>query len=532
MTRYILTTIVLIASLATVGIADVKLANVFSDNMVLQQGKKITIWGTAEGGEKVSVTLGAAKADTTADDKGKWQVVFEPLTASDKPIEMTVVGKNTLKLSNILVGEVWLCSGQSNMSIPMNHLLGTEKERAFNAKEIAAADFPNIRLLAPNQTWTELPQDDLPAGCRWYPCSPKTVADSYATAYFFGREIHKALNAPVGLIQSGYGGSSVEFWIPMDVYKTNPDLAYFLPTIKKYAADVDAANAKFATDMADWQALSKAILTTRPSVSEGKDFPYRPQRHLGTGERYGGLYNEMIAPLTRLSIAGVIWYQGEADTPNPGGYQKEHPAMSAAWRKAFNQDFPFLFVQLAGYLDRVNDPNAGTGWAEFREVQAMALSVPKTGMAVAADIGDAKDIHPANKQAVGHRLAVVALNTVYGKKDVVYEGPTFDSMKVDGDKIIVTFKHAEGGLVSKGANGEVSEFAIAGADGKYYWADARIDGQSVILTSKNVPKPAMVRYAFQNNPDKANLYNKADLPACPFRAGEKIPDRIAAPLPY
>ena len=512
MARQIAIAVALVASLVGVGLADVKLPGVLSDNMVLQQGQKITIWGTADAGEKVAVALGAAKADATADDKGKWQVVFEPLAASDKPIEMTVAGKNTLKVANILVGEVWLCSGQSNMQMPVQ---GSKDA----AQEIASADFPSIRLMNVGRVKAELPQEDF--GARWVLCSPKTVGGFSAAGYFFGREIHKALKVPVGLINSSWGGSPIEAWIPMETYQSAPFLAQnFLKAIELQTAGLSAARETYATDVVKWKETTLAITTTRPGSSSQPGFPRKPQPPESAGETYGGMYNAMVAPLTRLKIAGVIWYQGEANSANPSGYQHELPAMIGGWRKAFGQEFPFLFVQLPNFQTRGDDPNANIGWATFREAQETVLSVPKTGMAVTIDVGEAKDIHPKDKQTVGHRLALVGLGVVYGKTDVVYQGPTLESMKVDGEKVVVTFKHSDGGLVGKGDNGQVSGFAIAGADGKYAWADAKIDGNSVTLTSKVVTKPVAVRYAFNGNP-AATLYNKFDLPAVPFRAGEQ-----------
>ena len=501
----------LIAALAIPALADVKLPAVLSDNMVLQQGKKIVIWGWADPGEKVAVTLGAAKADTAADDKGNWQVAFDPLTASDKPIDLTVAGKDTIKVSNILVGEVWVCSGQSNMAFTLSSVKDAQQE-------IAAADFPNIRLMQVPSVIGKEPRDNLAA--RWVECSPKTVGRFSAVGYLFGRDLHKALKVPVGLINSSWGGSSILSWIPKEAYESDPELAKYQAWIQKDADAAPALKEKYPADLASWKATAQAIVASQPDAATKPSFPRPPVPPMNVSEKWGGMYNAMIAPLTKFNIAGAIWYQGEANASQAAEYRLWLPGMIRAWRKAFAQDFPFLYVQLPNFMAYRNDPNSRSAWAELREAQTLTLSVPKTGMAVVIDVGEAKDIHPKDKQTVGKRMALTGLAVAYGKKGIAFRGPVFDSMKADGDKMVVKFRNAEGGLVSKGENGEVAGFAIAGADGIYDWAEAKIDGDSVVLTSKGVPKPVAVRYAWSDNPT-AGLYDKSDLPAGPFRAGEE-----------
>lgn len=507
----ILAAVVLV--LSSIALADVSLPSVLSDNMVLQQGKPIVIWGQADAGEKVAVTLGTTSAQTSADAKGSWQVTIAAMKASKQPITMTVAGKNTLTVENILIGEVWVCSGQSNMAWVVS---GAKNA----AEEIAAADYPEIRLLTVPQTLAEQPQENVKA--RWAVCSPKKVGAFSAVAYFFGRDLHKALGVPVGLINSSWGGSPIESWTPMDSFKTDPDLSQFPAMIERHTQRLPAAREAYKEQYEKWKAMKEQVVATRPDAATKPNFPRAPQAPVTPGVEFGGMYNGMIAPLTRLGIAGAIWYQGEANAVSPDAaenYAKELPAMIRGWRKAFGQESPFLFVQLANYMPR-KGPSHKSSWAMLRDSQTATLALPKTGMAVIIDAGTGGDIHPKDKQIVGKRLALAGLAVAYDKKDVVYQGPTMESVTADGTKLVVKFKHAEGGLVTKGDNGEVCGFAVAGADGEYVWAVAKLDGDSVILTSADVAKPVAVRYAWGDNPN-CSLYNKADLPAVPFRWGEE-----------
>ena len=497
--------VAVIAVLASGVFADVKLPEILGDNMVLQQGVRIAIWGKADAGEKVAVTLGKSQAAAAADDKGEWKVTFEAMAACDQPIEMTVVGKNTLKVSNILVGEVWVCSGQSNMAFG----LGGAND---GQTEIEQADYPRIRLMQVPRLRSEQPQADIRA--KWVVCSPKTAGAFSAVGYFFGRDIHKALKVPVGLINTSVGGTPVEAWTPAMSYQTDPDLSADKAAGGQDDKNLPAAQEAYKTKLEAWKAATQAAVATQPGVK----LPAMPPAPMSGKEKYGGLFNGMVAGLTRYSIGGVIWYQGEANANNAAAYRKQFPAMIRGWRQAWGSEFPFLFVQLANYMAPTTFPGAKSAWAELREAQTMTLSLPKTGMAVIIDAGDAANIHPKDKQTVGKRLALAGLAVAYGKKDVVWQGPAAESIKSDGGKLIVKFKNADGGLVNKGD--KVEGFAVAGADGEYSWADATIDGDGVTLTGKDVPKPVAVRFMWANNP-KCTLYNKADLPACPFRAGEE-----------
>jgi sialate O-acetylesterase len=495
---------------------EVKLSNLFTDDMVLQRKLPITVFGKAKsptGGRGV-VVVGLDKDTAVAkvDSEGRWRAML-PSHAAGGPYTLTVAGANrTLEVRNVMVGEVWVCSGQSNMEFTVNG--------CKNAKEeIEKANHPTIRLfnIAPTKHLAVKPEDDVNA--KWEVCSPATVGNFSAVAYFFGRELSEKLNVTVGLINSPWGGSPVEQWIPMETYKNDPALADFPARMEKEAVDYLKAMDDYSKRMEKWKAAKDKILATNPgAATQPGAIPNQPWQPQQPQYRYSAMYNGNIAPIVGYGIRGAIWYQGESNAGNPMGYRKSFPAMIRGWRKAWGQgDFPFLFVQLANFMDRPMDPNVNGTWAELREAQTLTLSTPKTGMAVITDVGDAADIHPRDKQTVGHRLAIIAEANTYGMKDVVFSGPLFHSMTIDGNKIRLSFKHVDGGLVVKGD--KLAGFAVAGKDGKYVWAGAAIEGDTVVVSSDKVEKPVMVRYAWGNNPE-CSLYNKADLPASPFRAGK------------
>jgi sialate O-acetylesterase len=499
---FILSLVLLLVSAGTV-CADVKLPAVIGDNMVLQRGMEVPIWGWAEPGEMVHVNgswrnLWWCRA---ADKDGKWMVRIDPPAKAGGPYEMTVRGKNTITIKNVLVGEVWVCSGQSNMQWSVRQSANVEQE-------IAAADYLNIRLFAVERKPAEQPQSDCVGS--WTLCSPQTVAGFSAVAYYFGRELHKELNVPVGLIHTSWGGTPAEAWTSKKTLELDPD---FEPILKRYAdviAKYPEAKSEYEQKLKEWE---KAVAGAK---AEGKQPPQRPHPPRGPGHKNNPseLYNAMIAPLIPYGIGGAIWYQGESNVGRAYQYRKLLPAMIQNWRDDWGQgDFPFLFVQLANFM-AVNPEPVESAWAELREAQLMTLALPKTGMAVIIDIGEANDIHPKNKQDVGKRLALWALAGSYGKK-LVYCGPVYKSMRVEGNKIVLHFDHVGGGLVAGG--GELLKgFAIAGADRKFAWADAKIDGDAVVVSCDKVTKPVAVRYAWADNP-VCNLYNKEGLPASPFR---------------
>ena len=480
--------------------ADVRLPAVISDNMVLQQGMKVSIWGMAETGERVTVTLGSQRITATANDNGNWKVNLNPMKAGG-PFEMLIVGNNTITLHNVMVGEVWVCSGQSNMWWPVNR-------SAIPEYEIAKSEYPMIRLFTVNRQVAGTPQNH--AEGEWLECSPQTVGDFSAVGYFFGRELHKTLGTPVGLIHTSWGGTPAESWTSLPTLKSEPDFKPILDRFEQAMKIYPQAKEKYEKQMTRWkQEVEKAKI-------EGKPEPNQPRQPLGPEHPYrpAGLYNGMVAPIIPYGIKGVIWYQGESNAGRAFQYRKLFKAMIQDWRRSWSQgNFPFLFVQLANYMEIQPQP-VDDEWAELREAQLMALASQKTAMAVTIDIGDADDIHPKNKQEVGRRLSLGALAIAYGH-DIEYSGPIYDSMSIKNDKIRLRFKHTDGGLVTKG-NEPLKGFAIAGKNRKFFWANAEIDGDELVVWSNQVPKPVAVRYAWASNP-VCNLYNKAGLPASPFR---------------
>jgi sialate O-acetylesterase len=485
--------------------ADIKLPAIIGDNMVLQQGEKVAIWGWADPGEEVMVGVSwhSMKWAVTANKDGKWSFKMTSPKVGG-PYEMTLTGKNSITIKNILVGEVWVASGQSNMQWTVSNSANAEQE-------IAEANYPKIRLFYVTRKVADEPQSDCEGS--WVECSPETVPDFSAVAYFFGRELYKQLDVPVGLIHTSWGGTPAEAWTRREVLKAMPECA---PILKRYAdavANYPNAKEEYEQKLAEWkEAAAKA-------KADGINPPRRPGEPFGPGHPHSpaGLYNAMIAPLIPYGIAGAIWYQGESNAGRAYQYRTLFPAMIKNWRKDWGLgQFPFLFVQLANFMKTKPEPG-DSAWAELREAQSMTLALPNTGMAVIIDIGEADNIHPKNKQDVGKRLALWALANTYDKK-LVYSGPIYKSMKVDGNSIVLSFDHVGGGLIAKGGD-ELKGFAIAGADKKFVWADAKIEGDTVVVSSNEVSEPVTVRYAWADNP-VCNLYNIEELPASPFRTDD------------
>ncbi len=491
--------------LAAYAFADVRLARIFSDHAVLQRGKPVPVWGTAEPGERVTVEFRGQKISTVARDNGEWSVTLKPMPAGG-PFQMTVRGNSTVVLNDVLVGEVWVASGQSNMEWPV--ALSNNAEQ-----EIAEANNPQIRLFVVPKAVADRPLKDLSGGA-WQPCTSETVRNFSAAAYFFARELQRALKVPVGVIEAAWGGTPAESWTSKPTLMAHPSLRYLLENWRRAEVDYPLALENYQRQLAEWE---RAAAQAR---AEGKPEPKKPdppQDPRTSPWKPSGLFNAMIAPIVPYAIQGAIWYQGESNAGRACEYRTLFPAMIQDWREAWAQgDFPFLFVQLANFMPARPEPSE-SAWAELREAQLMTLSLPKTGMAVAIDIGDANDIHPRNKQDVGKRLALNALAIAYGKK-VVSSGPIYERMKREGNAIRLYFKHVDGGLTTP--NGEpLKGFAIAGADRKFVWADARIEGNTVVVSSPQVPEPVAVRYAWADNP-VCNLYNRAGLPASPFRTDD------------
>ncbi len=492
----------LVAALIAAGVsADITLHPLFSDHMVLQQGTRVPVWGWAAPGAIVSVTIGSDKGRAQASEDGHWMVWLDRLKAGG-PHTMTVTGENnTLIVNDILVGEVWVASGQSNMAMTV---------RSCNnaAQEIAEANYPSIRLFHVRNKTADSPQETVEA--QWRLTTPDTVPKFSAAAYFFGRELHQRLNVPVGLIHASWGGTPSESWTRLGALQATPEAQPILARWDEIFAKYPQALESYTKQMGEWKAA------VEEAKKEGKETPAQPREPLGPDHpfRPASLYNGMIAPLMPYGIQGVIWYQGESNVSRAYQYRSIFPAMIEDWRKHWGQgDFPFLFVQLANYLKREPEPG-DSKWAELREAQTMTLAVKNTGMAVIIDIGDAKDIHPKNKQDVGKRLAYWALAKTYGQQGMA-SGPLYDSVKFRDGKAVLQFDYAGDGLVARG--GELNGFAIAGADRKFVWAEAQISGTNrVTVWSDLVSEPVAVRYGWADNPD-CTLYNQAGLPASPFR---------------
>jgi sialate O-acetylesterase len=441
-------------------VADVKPMALFSDGAVLQQGVPIPVWGTAPDGEKVTVSIGANKASAVAND-GKWMVRLKAMKAGG-PHTMTIAGANSIELKDVYVGEVWICSGQSNMEWPL-------KQTTTGPEAVAASADPMLHLFTVPHNPQSAPITDVVGG--WSAAAPETTPDFSAVGYYFGRELRKALGVPVGLIDSSFGGTPAQSWATREALDEVPALKYYL----------DAS------------------------------YPGKGA-HQPTS-----LYNGMIAPLVPYGIRGAIWYQGESNAGAAFEYRTLFPTMINSWRKVWGLgDFPFYFVQLAPFKKIVTEPG-DSAWAELREAQLLTTrSCRNTGMAVITDVGDESDIHPKQKEPVGQRLALLAQAMTY-KRKIDCCGPCLKSMKVKEDRAFLYFDCARGGLVAKG--GDLTGFALAGDDQKYYNARATISGEAVVVSCPEVSKPVAVRYGWADCP-VVNLFNKAGIPASPFRTDD------------
>ena len=621
--------------------SEVKLPYILSDNMVIQRDVPVNIWGWADQGEKVTVTFSNQKVSAKAGKDGSWKVQLKAQPAGG-PMEMTIRGKNTIVLKNILIGDVWVCGGQSNMEWPLS------RSRNWNVDKNQTEN-PAIRLFYVPKNISMKPLGNTNEA-QWQPCNQETAAGFSAIGYYFGKELSKELNVPIGLINSNWGGTDIETWISLETMYTDKDYTAAIDKIKTLDLDQlqreaeanvnkwqnainnedpGIVNKWFAAgaDVSDWKAMKlpqawegaglpsldgvvwfrkeftvsaadagkEALISLGPiddsdetylngvkigktdnrydaprlykvpagSLKEGKNFIAIKVIDTGGGGGLWGmdnqvfveaggsrialagdwvyrvgldlpapkdvaspnsfpslLYNAMIHPIINYPIKGVIWYQGENNAGNYIKYRSLFPAMIKDWRAKWNVgNFPFLFVQLANYMEPANTPQQSS-WAGLREAQSMTLSEPNTGMAVIIDIGDAKDIHPTNKDDVGHRLALAALKTTYNR-DVVHSGPVYKSMKVEGDKIILEFDHMGTGLMVKDKYGYLKSIAIAGNDKNFVWAKAYLTPDNkVVVYNENIKNPVAVRYAWADNPDDANLYNNEGLPASPFRTDD------------
>lgn len=637
------TAILLMAFFLTLSLcAQVRLANIFSDNMVLQAHRPIKIWGYAPVGENVKVVVDEQIKTVVSDEMGKWQLLFPPMDYGKEVKVKVVGGQNEIELENVLIGDVWLCSGQSNMAMTVNG----EGGQVYNYKvEESKANYPGIR------SFKVIPSVSVKSGVdvdgRWEVCSPATVSNFSAVAYFFAREVHQKRGIPIGIINSSWGGTDIETWMSMDSFQLLPDLftskynnakvedigiilenneekrKAFESVVendigekeKWYAPEFNSESWEFMSQPQEWGSTALAsfdgvvwfryqfmvleedanqagvlslgkvddndvtwingirigetkgagvdryyqiphgvlkkganvivikvadviraggltgkeedlyIETTGGKYSlvgeweykisaETKDLHYED---VTPNLYYGLLYNAMIDPLKDFAIKGVIWYQGENNAGQAYNYRTLFPTLIGDWRSKWGYDFPFYWVQLASFMQKAEIPPAADSWAELREAQTLTLSVKNTGQAIASDIGDANDIHPRNKQDVGKRLACIALHKDYGMTDIIYSGPTYKSMTLQNNRIIITFDNIASGLKVMNKYGYIEGFTIAGADQHFIWAKAYLEGKDkVVVYSDKIKTPVAVRYCWSINPD-VNLFNSADLPAAPFR---------------
>jgi sialate O-acetylesterase len=625
----------------SVATAELKLGSMFGDNMVLQRGEDLNIWGWADANAEVTVKLQQQTVSATANAEGKWIAKLAPLTVGDAFDVSISSGDKTLTIKNCLAGEVWICSGQSNMEWTV---AGSKDAQ----EEIAAANFPNIRHIKLDHKTAFVPQETA-AHSGWTECSPATVGNYTAVGYFFARDLHEELNVPIGLINTSWGGTLIEAWTSGEALSTVPEFADRVSKIVEQATDpkiaaekqvkaekynqllqaaladrtedesslngdadswkqvslphrweeggkdfdgigwyrrrvtipdgwvgkelslslakIDDADETYVNgnkigETNDWNAdrrykidasivkntelsiairvtdgqmgggvhgeaadVSVALADEKPmSISDGWRFKFS-DKTIAAGPRPGQgfagphhptvLYNAMIEPLAPATFRGAIWYQGESNAGRGYQYRTLFPLMINDWRKQFGHEFPFYWVQLANFTAPSTAPG-NSNWAELREAQSMTLSVPNSGQAVIIDIGEADDIHPRNKQDVGKRLARIALAKDYGKS-IEYSGPTFRDLKIDGNQATINFDHATGLQAMGSADGSLKRFEIAGSDQKFVFADAKVVGESVVVSHPDVKEPVAVRYAWAHNPEGCNLYNGDGLPASPFR---------------
>ncbi len=488
--------------------ADVSLNNMFGNHMVLQQGIRNKVWGKADPGEQVTVTLASQSKQATAAADGAWHVFLDPIAEYGGPHTLTVKGKNTITFNDVLIGEVWVCAGQSNMQWSVNQSTDPDLEKA-------AASFPNIRLISVPQVGTQEPQWNFNG--TWAVCSPETVGNFSAVGYFFGRQLHQTLGVPVGLINNAWGGSAAEAWVKRDKLAANEKLRPLHDRWVQVENGYEAAKAEFEKQLAAWKlAAEQAKKDGKPAPKQ----PGNPEGQMRGNARPGNIHSGVLTPSIGYGIRGAIWYQGESNASRAYQYRELFPFMIKTWREEWGLgDFPFYWVQLADFKAEKPEP-AESDWAELREAQTMTMkALPNTGEAVIIDIGEGKDIHPKNKQDVAKRLARWALVETYKKADIACRSPLYKSMEQQGGKIVLSFDHAAGGWRPFDV-AEPIGFTIAGADKVFVQAGARIlpDGRIEVWSDK-VAAPVAVRYAWADNP-VCNMYSAAGLPLTPFRTDD------------
>jgi sialate O-acetylesterase len=476
----------------------VRLPALFADHMVVQRDEPVHVWGDAEPGEIVTVAFRGMQGISTADSLGRWSVQLSPVT-SGGPFVLTIRGTNVITLTDVLVGDVWIASGQSNMGFSLRDAQNAEKE-------IAGAEFPQLRILNVKQRYASYPQEDLAVKMPWSVCTPASASDFSAVAFFFARDLMRREHVPIGVIESAWGGTPAEAWTSMHALSQDASL---MPVFSAWSAMADAEPETLRAEAKEKKEIEKK---SGAGGDENLGLPWHP---VFNSWAPAALYNGMIAPLTRFPIRGVIWYQGEsnADSLRYAVYGRLFQTLIQDWRTAWSQgDFPFLFVQIANFHSGPQDH-----WPEIREAQREALALANTAMVVTIDIGDPNNIHPTNKQDVGFRLALAA-RAMLDREPVEASGPLYRSMSREGGILRLYFEHAGKELVFKGK--QLQGFEIAGADGNFVSAVAGIDGATVVLSNPRVPNPTQARYAWASDP-ACNLFNKAGLPASPFRTSTR-----------
>ena len=486
--------------------AKVMLASPFTSHMVLQSDMKVPVWGVAEAGEVVTVTFAGQKESATADADGHWRLDLQPMKVSAESRTFTVTGSKTAQpivLEDVLVGEVWLASGQSNMDFSLSKKVKYFAGVTNEEQEIAAANYPLIRMFIGTSVRTNVPQTRV--GGEWQVCTPQTAPAFCAVGYFFARDLQREIKAPIGIVALAFGASTAEAWISREALAADAQLK---PTLDRFDAAVD----QFRTNPPPVVAAPRSEDVSATNATAGRRHrnggPHNPvqDQHNATV-----LFNGMIQPVIPFAMRGALWYQGESIVGNKAGvllYPHVMETLVKDWRSLWGEgDFPFYAVQLPALQNVSNNPM-------IREGQAQLTSLPNTAVAVTIDIGDPKDVHPHNKEPLGDRLTRLAMANTYGKA-IEYSGPIYQSMKIEKATIRLAFTHPGGGLVAK--DGPLKWFRIAGVDQKFVDATARIEGDTVIVSSPEVGAPVAVRYAWDNYPEGCNLYNAAGLPAAPFR---------------
>lgn len=478
--------------------AEVSLPAVFSDHAVLQQEKVTPIWGWAAAGEKVTVSIGGQSQSTVGGADGRWKIQME-LLPSSQPVEMIVEGSNKLVIKDVLIGEVWLCAGQSNMVMTVAESKDYDLERKN-------ASLPQIRMFTVLSGRAETKQEDCAAS--WVICTPESVGDFSAVGFFAARELNQTLQRPVGILNSSAGGTLIESWLDLETQKQCVELKAFFAQRERLMAefDRDKAAAAYKVAMTKWKLAAEAAKAANHPPPRQPSDPYGS--FLGA-MNVGGLFNGKIAPLIPYAVRGIAWYQGESNA-HPDRvpfYETQMRLLVTDWRSRWGEELPFVWVQLPNLAKKMP-------WAEIREAQLRCLDLPKTGMIVSIDAGESRDIHPKDKQTIGHRLAQWALGGVYQKEVAAVSGPIFERHEMRGREIVLHFRHANGGL--KATSGELKGFIMAGENKAWKPAVARIEGNTVIVHSPQITKPVAVRYAWASDP-VCNLFNHAGLPASPFR---------------